>query len=99
MDVEENFLVVAPHADDEVLGAGGLLAKLAKHGVAVRVVYLAVDGFRHYGLDRSTTLSERKAEILEVASLLNFDFRIGLRGTRSDREAGYSSTARIGRHL
>ncbi len=33
-------LVIAPHADDETLGCGGLVAQLAAGGAAVRVLYL-----------------------------------------------------------
>ncbi|HEV3051547.1 MAG TPA: PIG-L family deacetylase [Longimicrobium sp.] len=39
-------LVVAPHADDEVLGAGGLIAAAAAGGWEVRVLYATVSGFR-----------------------------------------------------
>lgn len=28
----KNILVIAPHADDEILGCGALMAKLAKEG-------------------------------------------------------------------
>ena len=34
-------LIVAAHPDDEVLGCGGLIAKLVKHGEKVRVVFVA----------------------------------------------------------
>ncbi len=40
-------LVVAPHGDDEVLGAGGLIYRLVQSGAAVHVVFLAVDGSEH----------------------------------------------------
>jgi LmbE family N-acetylglucosaminyl deacetylase/glycosyltransferase involved in cell wall biosynthesis len=33
-------LVLAPHADDDVLGCGGLLTKLAAEGTAIRVLFL-----------------------------------------------------------
>jgi LmbE family N-acetylglucosaminyl deacetylase len=40
------LLAVAPHPDDEVLAAGGLLHHLARIGAAIRVVYLTNgDGF------------------------------------------------------
>lgn len=38
--VGARVLVIAPHADDEVISAGGLLAQAAARGVAVRVVHL-----------------------------------------------------------
>jgi LmbE family N-acetylglucosaminyl deacetylase len=70
-------LVIAPHADDEVLGCGGLLARLAALGRAeVHVLYLAVDGFRHYGLEGETTVAQRLEEISAVADLLGFTHEI-----------------------
>ena len=76
----ERVLLIAPHADDEVLGAGGLLAKLRDSGCTVRVVFGAVDGFHHYGRDSDTTLDLRVQEIDAVASLLGFDYDIVYRG-------------------
>ena len=42
LDVPEatRLLVIAPHPDDEVLGAGGLMQRVHATGGAVRVVYL-----------------------------------------------------------
>jgi LmbE family N-acetylglucosaminyl deacetylase len=37
---ETRLLVIAPHPDDEVLGAGGLMQKVQEAGGTVRVVYL-----------------------------------------------------------
>jgi N-acetylglucosamine malate deacetylase 1 len=70
------ILVVAPHADDEVLGCGGLLARLHERGCATHVMYLAVDGFRHYGYAGETTYAQRIAEIENVAQLLGFTYDI-----------------------
>jgi LmbE family N-acetylglucosaminyl deacetylase len=38
--VAHKVLVIAPHADDDVLGCGGLLAKLAARGAAIHVLFL-----------------------------------------------------------
>jgi LmbE family N-acetylglucosaminyl deacetylase len=44
---ETRVLVVAPHPDDEVLGAGGLMQQVHEAGGTVRVVYLTNgDGYR-----------------------------------------------------
>ena len=72
----ERVLVVSPHADDEVLGCGGLLAKLSARRCRVHVLYLAVDGFHHYGLDRRTSYKERVAEIEAVTELLSCSYEI-----------------------
>jgi LmbE family N-acetylglucosaminyl deacetylase len=45
------------------------MAKLAQNGSRIHVVYLAVDGFHHYGIDTDTSLDERIAEIDDVISL------------------------------
>jgi LmbE family N-acetylglucosaminyl deacetylase len=42
----ERLLVVAPHPDDETIGAGGLIQRVREHGGTVRVVLVtAGDGF------------------------------------------------------
>jgi len=72
----ERVLVVSPHADDEVLGCGGLLAKLSARRWRVHVLYMVVDGFHHYGLDRRTSYNERVAEIEAVTELLGCSYEI-----------------------
>jgi LmbE family N-acetylglucosaminyl deacetylase len=68
--------VVAPHADDEVLGCGGLLAKLAAQRRATHILYVAVDGFHHYGIEGTTTFPQRIAEIETVSELLGCTYEI-----------------------
>src|SRR3954467_9728287 len=65
----ESAVVLAPHADDEAMGCSGLMAKLAEAGSRIHVVYLAVDGFHHYGVEGETTLPQRLAEIEDVLAL------------------------------
>jgi N-acetylglucosamine malate deacetylase 1 len=69
-------LVISPHADDEALACGGILARLADQGAAVKVLYLSVDGFHHYGIDGVTTYQDRVKEIEAVADLLSFEWEI-----------------------
>jgi len=73
-------LVIAPHADDEVIGAGGLIARLTGGGVPVTVLYVVVDGFHHYGLDRLATLDQRQQEIAAVAGILSFEYEVAYQG-------------------
>jgi LmbE family N-acetylglucosaminyl deacetylase len=68
----ESALVIAPHADDEALGAGGLIARLRRQKCAVHVIFACVDGMHHYGTDHRTTLAEREAEIDNVSRILGF---------------------------
>lgn len=69
-------LIVSPHADDEVLGCGGLMKKLSENGAEVHVVYGAVDGFHHYGSDHDPSYGERVAEIEAVTEHLGASFEI-----------------------
>ena len=72
----DRVLIIAPHADDEVLGCGGLMARLAGQGAVVRVLFMAVDGFHHYGLEGGTTYQQRLDEIVDVAKILDFEWDI-----------------------
>ncbi len=72
----ERVVLVAPHADDDVLGCGGLLALLRAQGVRPHVVLMAVDGSFHHGHAGATTYAQRIAEIEAVAALLGFSWEI-----------------------
>ncbi len=79
MLLSESFkrvLVVAPHADDEAMGCAGLLAKLSERDCEIHILYMAVDGFHHYGIDRKTTYGERVKEIESVTELLGCTYEI-----------------------
>lgn len=69
-------VVVAPHADDDVLGCGGLMARLGRAGAKVHVVFMTVDGFHHYGLPGGVSFTERIEEIERVAAHLRFTWEI-----------------------
>jgi LmbE family N-acetylglucosaminyl deacetylase len=78
LDVRElsSLVVVSPHADDEVVGAGGVIARAAGSGVAVHVLLMAVDALKHWGLDAETTVEGRVQEIEAVAARLGFSYEI-----------------------
>ena len=38
--MSKKFLVLSPHADDEVLGCGGTISKYSRDGCNVNVLYL-----------------------------------------------------------
>ena len=73
-------LIIAPHGDDEVLGAGGLIAKLTQAGATVRVLFLAVDASSHYGLSRPTTLEERLQEMRVASHLMGYEYQVAYSG-------------------
>lgn len=66
-----SVLVVAAHPDDEVLGAGATIAKLADRGVPVHVLVLAegVSLRRGWSLEQSRERCERAGAVMGVASL------------------------------
>jgi LmbE family N-acetylglucosaminyl deacetylase len=80
--MNSNVLVVAAHPDDEVLGCGGTLAKLADEGRAVRVAFLADGVFsrsdepasRDAALASRRLAARRACEILGVRSMSFGDF-------------------------
>jgi LmbE family N-acetylglucosaminyl deacetylase len=81
-------LIIAPHADDEAMGCAGLMARLAEAGAELNVLYLAVDGFHHYGIERETTFAERVTEIEHVLALF---------GERCGYEIAYADEGMIER--
>ena len=72
----ERVLVISPHADDEALACGGIMARLADQGAEVMVQFMTVDGFHHYGIEGGTTYQQRLDEIEAVAKLLGFSWDI-----------------------
>lgn len=63
-------LVIAPHADDEVLGCGGLIARRAQEGSHIDVVVVAVGGLRHRHLSQAASAEERQEELHSAAEIL-----------------------------
>lgn len=56
-------LVVAPHADDEILGAGGFIARASQAGWEVGVLFATVSGYRSAVSGESSTGDERLQEV------------------------------------
>ena len=57
-----SLLVIAPHADDEILGAGAIMARTVAAGGSIAVV-VATDGARSDpGRDRATLVARRRQE-------------------------------------
>lgn len=69
-DYPRRALVVAPHADDEVLGAGGLIARLARNGWDVRVLYVTVAGYRSIARGDTSGDTDRRAEVEAAVAAL-----------------------------
>ncbi len=72
--------VLAPHADDEVIGLGGLLSRLAGEGCAVKVFYLT-NGARseHPALSREALIAAREDEAQRTAAFYGLEPPVFLR--------------------
>ncbi|MEE9412777.1 MAG: PIG-L deacetylase family protein [Methylococcales bacterium] len=57
------LLVIAPHADDEVLEAGGLIAKASTHGTEVKVLYLTISGYASRANEGHPSTELRTSEV------------------------------------
>jgi len=70
--MNDSVLIVAAHPDDEVLGCGGTIAKLADDGTAVHVVFLADGVFSRDGDSpvRSAELESRRAAAKKACNIL-----------------------------
>ena len=74
----ERVLVVAPHPDDETLGCGGTILRMADNGA--QVAWLIVTDMSEENGWSLTRVRERDAEIEKVTALFGFSdvFRMGL---------------------
>ena len=75
------MLVVAPHADDEVLGAGGLMARATAAGWKVHVAFATIAGYHSLARGLASTNADRVREVesaLQVLGVQDYSvFRAG----------------------
>ena len=72
----QRILVIAPHQDDESIGAGGTLAKASKMGAKIKILF-ATDGSQNnigYSIDESINI--RNNEALKVCELIGADYEV-----------------------
>ncbi len=71
-------LVIAPHFDDDVLGCGGLIAKLAAEGAAICVLFLTDGSGGVEAIDNRKAYAERRhaeaREGLEILGVTDIEF-------------------------
>lgn len=68
------LLVIAPHPDDETIGAGGLIAKIKDAGGKVFVLVFSAGTVEHFSLENSKVKgSTRASELEEVMDFLEVD--------------------------
>ena len=71
---EQRLLVIAPHADDETIGCGGLISKVKAAGGEVFVQVATVSDLEHYdGRDGVTFAHARSEELAEAMRVLEVD--------------------------
>jgi len=63
----QRLLVIAPHADDEIYGCGGTMAKAKASGGEVFVIVASVGDLQHYGPQRPLVSGETRAAELRAA--------------------------------
>lgn len=71
---EQRLLVIAPHADDEVAGAAGLMHRVKQAGGKVFVVIMSVGDLKHYDSTEGITKGQtRRDELAEAMAFLKVD--------------------------
>lgn len=70
---KQKILIVAPHPDDEIIGCGGLIAKVKESGSKVFVLFLTVGDTNDFSGDGFSSKKERLEEVERVAQYLGFD--------------------------
>jgi LmbE family N-acetylglucosaminyl deacetylase len=70
----QRLLVVAPHADDETAGAGGLMARVKEAGGKVFVMVLSTGDLVHFdATGKKTRKATRRQELAEAMKVLEVD--------------------------
>jgi len=72
---EQKVLVIAPHADDEVFGCGGTMAKLKDIGSKIYVIVVSVGDVLHYNVEskQKVTGDTRFNEFKNAMEFLEID--------------------------
>jgi len=70
---QESVLIVAPHADDEVLGCGAILKSHHQNGAYITLVNMTDGGGSQSELDQEALKEMRRRELEEVSDQLGID--------------------------
>lgn len=86
----QRVMVIAPHEDDEMIGPGGTILKLARTGTKVRVLYLADDtGERG---------EARRRETMKISNVVGYETEF-LGYSANDIPVDSASTERVARAI
>jgi LmbE family N-acetylglucosaminyl deacetylase len=70
----QRLLVISPHADDETIGSGGLMARVKEAGGMVFVLVFSVGDLQHFDAGHTTVTKEtRESELKEALNVLEVD--------------------------
>ena len=70
-DILENVLIVAPHPDDEVIGCGGLIARLLEKGNPPHIIVMTGgEGSHDNGVDKESIVKARRGLTRKAISIL-----------------------------
>lgn len=82
---EQRLLVVAPHSDDETIGAGGLIAKIRTAGGKAYVMIVSIGDLEHFQTKgtKSVEKSKRRRELDAAMKTLDVtDYEVLLEDTK-----------------
>jgi len=65
-----NTLIIAPHADDEVLGCGGFIWKQSENNKRIDVIVISMGGVHHPHLPQPATYHDRYRELEKSCAIL-----------------------------
>lgn len=66
----QRILVISPHADDEVIGCGGTIARAVEGASEVTVVVMSIGGVKHCHLNVMASTDERLSELAACSGRL-----------------------------
>jgi len=79
--INKKIIVVAPHADDETLEAGGLLAKLSSLGWETHVLFATISGFPAMFRNQHSRSEDRNDEVVSAMKVLGVSgYKVLFRG-------------------
>jgi len=78
-EIFQRLLIVSPHADDEILGCGGLMAKVLAEvpSSCVRVIVLGTTTVTNGETGIVVTTTQREKELADAIEILSFHSRCG----------------------